>query len=332
VLVDAEKKSVPHHHIFDDPATSGSHVKSLPKSTVFLRGCPYIDAMTLPRISLAIGVLALVLTGCSTSPEGINDEGFVTDMAVTSPSVEELGEKSLADGAAVSEQSAPNFEPSVITTGYLSLIVETPTESADAITALVEESGGRISSRSDYSPVDFGSPSSYLDIRVPYDVLDSTLAAIGELGVVQESSLNSVDVSLQKIDLDARLEVLDAAIERLQSLLNEAETTSDVVAVETALTERTAERDSLQSQRDYLSDQTLFATINVSLSTPADATPSEPDGFVEGLLQGLESIGAFFVGSLVWAGILLPWLGLLAIVVTVVVITRTVRRRRNTPE
>jgi len=99
---------------------------------------------------------------------------------------------------------------------------------------------------------------------------------------------------------------LDAAIERLQSLLNEAETTSDVVAVETALTERTAERDSLQSQRDYLSDQTLFATINVSLSTPADATPSEPDGFVEGLLQGLESIGAFFVGSLVWAGILLP--------------------------
>jgi len=154
--------------------------------------------MTLPRISLAIGVLALVLTGCSTSPEGINDEGFVTDMAVTSPGVEELGEKSLADGAAVSEQSAPNFEPSVITTGYLSLIVETPTESADAITALVEESGGRISSRSDYSPVDFGSPSSYLDIRVPYDVLDSTLAAIGELGVVQESSLNSVDVSLQK--------------------------------------------------------------------------------------------------------------------------------------
>ncbi len=242
------------------------------------------------------------------------------------------GKRSLADGAAVSEQSAPNFEPSVITTGYLSLIVETPTESADAITALVEESGGRISSRSDYSPVDFGSPSSYLDIRVPYDVLDSTLAAIGELGVVQESSLNSVDVSLQKIDLDARLEVLDAAIERLQSLLNEAETTSDVVAVETALTERTAERDSLQSQRDYLSDQTLFATINVSLSTPADATPSEPDGFVEGLLQGLESIGAFFVGSLVWAGILLPWLGLLAIVVTVVVITRTVRRRRNTPE
>jgi hypothetical protein len=83
-------------------------------------------------------------------------------------------------------------------------------------------------------------------LRVPYDSVETTLAAISDRGIVQESSLNSVDVSLQKVDLDARLEVLNTGITRLQALLEEAATTADVVTIESALTERQSERDSLQ--------------------------------------------------------------------------------------
>ncbi len=150
----------------------------------------------------------------------------------------------------------------------------------------MEAAGGRIASRSDYTPVDYGQPSSYLEARIPYDVLDATVESIQELGDVQEVSLNSVDVSLQKIDLDARIDVLEAAIERLNELLAEAASTSDLIAVESALSERQAELDSLQSQRDYLSDQTLFATLSISLITPANATPAEPDGFLDGIVRG----------------------------------------------
>jgi len=158
-------------------------------------------------------------------------------------------------------------EPGVITTGYLSLIVDAPSASADALTEIVTQAGGRISSRSDYSPVDFGSPSAYLEVRIPYDGLDALVTAISELGVVQESSVNTYDVSLQKVDLDARLEVLQSAKDRLATLLEQAETISDVVAIETALADRQAELDSLTAQREYLSDQTLFATISVNFST-----------------------------------------------------------------
>jgi hypothetical protein len=145
---------------------------------------------------------------------------------------------------------------------------------------------------------------------------------------VQESSLNSVDVSLQKVDLDARLEVLNTGITRLQALLEEAATTADVVTIESALTERQSERDSLQSQRDYLSDQTLFATISVNLYTPVDAAPRNQDGFLDGLVRGLQSIVSFGAGLIVWAGILLPWLGVLALVVAAIAITRRVRRKK----
>jgi hypothetical protein len=237
-------------------------------------------------------------------------------MAVSAPGMA-VGES--AEMAAVESEGKAGYtsEPDVITTGYLSMTVENPSTVADEITEVVVTSGGRVASRSDYTPVDYGQPSAYLDVRIPSSDLDATVASITGLGEVQEISVNTVDVSLQKVDLDARIEVLDAAIARLTTLLVSAETTADLITIESALAERQAELDSLQSQRDYLSDQTLFATLSINLMTPADATPSDPDDFLDGLVRGWESVLAFFAGTIVWAGILVPWLGLAIAVVGV---------------
>ena len=266
----------------------------------------------------------LALTGCSSMADSLEETSVsmgTPDIAFTEDMAVEMDMQGRAD------ESAASFEPDIIRTGYLSLSVDSPSETADEIAGVVEAAGGRIASRSDYTPVDYGQPSSYLEARIPYDVLDATVESIQELGDVQEVSLNSVDVSLQKIDLDARIDVLEAAIERLNELLAEAASTSDLIAVESALSERQAELDSLQSQRDYLSDQTLFATLSISLITPANATPAEPDGFLDGIVRGWESILAFFAGTIVWAGILVPWLGLVAVVVVAIVVVRRLRRR-----
>lgn len=266
----------------------------------------------------------LALTGCSSMADSLEETSVsmgTPDIAFTEDMAVEMDMQGRAD------ESAASFEPDIIRTGYLSLSVDSPSETADEITGVVEAAGGRIASRSDYTPVDYGQPSSYLEARIPYDVLDATVESIQELGDVQEVSLNSVDVSLQKIDLDARIDVLEAAIERLNELLAEAASTSDLIAVESALSERQAELDSLQSQRDYLSDQTLFATLSISLITPANATPAEPDGFLDGIVRGWESILAFFAGTIVWAGILVPWVGLVAVVVVAIVVVRRLRRR-----
>jgi len=285
--------------------------------------------MTLLRFSSVLALAALALTGCSAGVDMASEDAVVSDMAVPTPADESVMMLDRSDEMGVSESGSLSAEPDVITTGYLSLIVEVPSASADDITGLVVDAGGRISSRSDYSPIDYGSPSAYLEIRIPFGALEATVAAISELGDVQESSINTYDVSLQKIDLDARISVLESAIERLGVLLEQAETTSDLIAIESALSDRQAELDSLTSQRKYLSDQTLFATISVNLFTSADATPTDPEGFVDGLLRGLASIVAFFAGLVVWAGILLPWLGMLAVVLGVVVLVRRVRRKKN---
>jgi hypothetical protein len=275
----------------------------------------------------AVAALGLVLGGCQATKDS-----YDYDMGVIEP---QMAPRAAPDMAV--ESSSPQFsgsgvvEPGVITTGYLSLIVETPAEAADQITDIVTESGGRIASRSDYTPVDFGQPSSYLEARIPATKLDPTLELITAVGEIQEISVNTLDVSLQKLDLDARIQVLEASMQRLRELLSEAASTSDLIAIETALSERQAELDSLASQRSYLSDQTLFATVSISLNTPADATPKDPDGFFDGILRGWEGILLFFAGAIVWAGILVPWLGLLLIVVVVIGMLRALvrRRRRN---
>lgn len=276
------------------------------------------------RVSALSLTALLALTGCSSMADSLEETSVsmgTPDIAYTEDMAVEMDMQGRAD------QSAASFEPDIIRTGYLSLSVDSPSDTADEITGVVEAAGGRIASRSDYTPVDYGQPSSYLEARIPYDVLDATVESIQELGDVQEVSLNSVDVSLQKIDTDARIDVLEAAIERLNELLAEAASTSDLIAVESALSERQAELDSLQSQRDYLSDQTLFATLSISLITPANATPAEPDGFLDGIVRGWESILAFFAGTIVWAGILVPWVGLVAVVVVAIVVVRRLRRR-----
>jgi len=276
------------------------------------------------RVSALSLTAVLALTGCSSMADSLEETSVsmgTPDIAYTEDMAVEMDMQGRAD------ESAASFEPDIIRTGYLSLSVDSPSDMADEITGVVEAAGGRIASRSDYTPVDYGQPSSYLEARIPYDVLDATVESIQELGDVQEVSLNSVDVSLQKIDLDARIDVLEAAIERLNELLAEAASTSDLIAVESALSERQAELDSLQSQREYLSDQTLFATLSISLITPANATPAEPDGFLDGIVRGWESILAFFAGTIVWAGILVPWVGLVAVVVVAIVVVRRLRRR-----
>lgn len=280
--------------------------------------------MTNFRALIAVATLAtLTLTGCASS------DMRESEMSYSEPAI---GYDTYPEAAMEESAGAYQAEPDVITTGYLSLIVDTPSEAADQITQIVVDAGGRIGSRSDYTPVDYAGPSSYLEARIPSNSLDETLELIKGVGEVQEVSINVVDVSLQKVDLDARIEVLEAAIARLTDLLATANTTSDLVAIETGLSERQAELDSLTSQREYLSDQTLVATISITLQTPVDATPTDPDGFFDGIVQGWESILAFFAGVVVWAGILVPWLGLLVGLAALVWLLRFLIKKAKTKE
>ena len=128
------------------------------------------------------------------------------------------------------------------------------------------------------------------------------------VGVVAE------DVTAQGADLDARIEALEVSIARLRQLLATAETTKDLIDIESELTARQAELDSLVAQRAVLSDQVAQSTLTVSISPSSESPTWTPPGFVSGLESGWNALRTVTATLVTLAGFLLPFVGALAVI------------------
>jgi len=281
--------------------------------------------MTLRRTSLALALLALLgLSGCASSGDAVSEDMMMSESVTAMPEIA-VEESMPADmgGRDVA------IERSQIITGDLYLTVESPLEAADEVQAVVESAGGRVDSRSEYTDWVTEAPSAYLWVRIPADSLENTLAQIEQLGTLESKSLNNSDVTLQVIDLDARIGVLESSIQKLRDLQDQATTTAELIEVEAALSDRQAELDSLNSQRNYLTDQVQYASIGIQLSSPEVAPERDPGSFLDGIVSGWNAMLAFFAGTIVFFGFIVPWLGLLVGIGIVVWIAVAIRRRKR---
>lgn len=230
-----------------------------------------------------------------------------------------------ADGGA-------ELDRQVITTGWVTVIVEQPLDAAAEAVRITESAGGRVDGRTEYAPVDGRRGSATLTLRLPADRLTAVLEDLKALGEVDEVSLNSSDVTMETRDLDARITALEAAVERLLALLATADTTEALIQLETAITDRQAELESLKSQQRYLADQVSMSTITLNLVSTQDAPVDDPVTFLDGLEAGWNAFVAFFAGLVVALGVLLPWLVLAGVIAfVIIVIVRARRRAKATP-
>jgi hypothetical protein len=280
------------------------------------------------KIPVAVSVLlggTLFLSGCQSASFDRFDEAAVSPGVEMAPDMG-VTEQSMMDGSMMGER----FD---IITGDLYLTVEDTAATADQVTDIVEGAGGRIDSRSDFLDASTNSPASYLWVRIPADVVTETLDTITALGTVERISTSRMDVTLQVVDLDERIEVLNASLDRLEALLEQATTTAELIELETAITNRQAERDSLVSQQNYLSDQVQFASISIELRTSQDAPPREPDTFLGAITAGWAALVAFAASSVLFLGMSLPWLAVAAVILipTLWITVRLVRKNRKTP-
>lgn len=274
------------------------------------------------------GILALGLSGCAVATDRLaGSEEFVTEEALPG-----FSDEMVTSGPAPTPELGSvtlDTERSLIVTGSVYLTVDDPFVAANQIEEIVVSAGGRVDSRSESADINGENPQAYLWVRIPADQLDPTLELIESVGVVESKTLSNQDVTLQRIDLEARVQVLDDAISRLRDLLDTASSTSEIIEIEAALGDRQAELDSLQAQLDYLGDQVAFASIGVDLRGPEAAPDREPDGFIEGIVAGWMGMLAFFTGSIVFAGMLVPWLAGLGIIAVVVWLVVRLRNRRR---
>jgi hypothetical protein len=164
-------------------------------------------------------------------------------------------------------------------------------------------------------------PSATLLLRVPPEDLSTVLHDLSALGIEKSRQLSTRDVTSRVADVTSRVASSRAAIARLRVLYQHAVKVSDVITIESELSDRESDLESLQAQQRALDAETSTAAITLSLvSAPpvkhkvVPATHHHRSGFVGGLLNGWDAFarGAAWVATAV--GAVLPFAVLLAVI------------------
>ncbi|MDX2025624.1 DUF4349 domain-containing protein, partial [Microcella sp.] len=191
--------------------------------------------------------------------------------------------------------------------------------------------------RQEFAPRTFGDATdaggAELVLRIPADRLTATLEKLKALGELEELQLSSTDVTREVQDIDARATALRSSITRLLALQDAAVTVEDLIDLESAISQRQAELESLESQQRYYADQVGLSTLTLTLGSEEVAPVDEPDTFLTGLLAGWQALVTFGSALLVIVGVLLPWLAAFGLIgVIVLVIVRAIVRRYQAGE
>ncbi|MDT7536832.1 MAG: hypothetical protein QOI82_417 [Actinomycetota bacterium] len=260
------------------------------------------------RIVVVVPVLVL-LAGCSAGGEsGASSSAAMSksDGAKRAP----VAGLPAAAHAAVDTAAKPVAVPrSLVRTGALEVRVADVKTSAAAAEQLVADAGGEVVD--EQLDLHSAHPTASLTLHVPPPRLARTLSRLSDLGKEQSRQLGTEDVTDQVVDLDSRLATQSSSVVRVRALMDRAHSLTDVVRIESELSRREADLESLQARVRALSGQVAMSEITLQLTTQ-NAKPkiATTVGFSSGLHGGWRTFTATARVSAATFGALLPFLPL----------------------
>ncbi len=204
--------------------------------------------------------------------------------------------------------AATAVNQSIIRTADLTIETSDVKQTFDQAKSLVEKLGGRIESSSVFDQGVGNGPNAYLTVRVPESKLDSVIDEVSKLGKRTALNIYTSDVTLQVVDLKAKVEALTTSRDRLLELLKQATTTADLIAAEQALASTQSELDSYQSQLDYLDSQVAESTLTIQVVDDASSITNGLRGISETLLIAAQNFLKAFENIVIFIGTAIPWL------------------------
>jgi hypothetical protein len=306
-----------------------------------------------------VGLAALLLTGCSAgdgsdaaAPEPAVENGAVGAEGVPEEDVrssdQDAEAASDAGTAAVSADVSAVENRSVIYTVDLVVEVDDVPGAAEDAAAIATRFGGYVQSESSFGSVPDPLPDpapeplpvepvplapsasgqAVLVLRVPAERHLDAVQALEDLGETVTRTRNAQDVTDEVVDVETRIATQQASIDRLQVLLAEASEISDILAIETELTQRIADLESLKARQQQLAGATELATISVTFAPPQTVV-EEGTGFLAGLRAGWRAFVRAAELAVTALGAALPFVGLLLVLAAPLVVWLVVRHRRR---
>ncbi|GAA5197752.1 hypothetical protein GCM10023322_69640 [Rugosimonospora acidiphila] len=243
-------------------------------------------------------------------------------------------------GAGANAQTVPGsltgqvdgIQRSIIYTGSITVRVDSVDAAAAQLTTMAAAAGGFVGG--DTRNLDAGHSTATLVLRIPAAKFGGVLDDIGDRldGHEVSRKVTSDDVTETVIDLDARIQSQQASVDRVRALLAKAQSLSDITSIESQLTQRESDLESLEARKRDLADLTTLSTVTVSLLGPEAAVakpePKPEGGFWAGLTGGWHAFAGALRVLLLILGAVLPFAVVLGIPALVVL---WLRRRRRVP-
>ena len=278
----------------------------------------------------AVLLVALTLAACSSESGGdasggaqsrseAGDVGGDADSLAGQPAAapdEAAPDRSGGAGAPAEPVVAPSPR-SLVRTGTVALRADDVARARFDVQKVVDRAGGEIGEETTSADEDGRAEFARLVVRVPSARFTQTMADLEEVADLISTDTVTDDVTTKVIDTDVRVKLQRRSIERISLLLERAGSLKDIIRIEQELARREADLGSLEQQQAYLSDQTSFSTITVSLERPAEKQKKQPKddtdktGFVAGLKAGWSGLAAATTAALTVVGALLPFAVLL---------------------
>jgi hypothetical protein len=230
--------------------------------------------------------------------------------------------------------AAPVDSAKVVKNGSVELGVEKGAvpEAITRITGMATGLGGYVADTRTSGGTDGVQASGTVTVRVPAATFEQLLGDVGKLGDVRSTTSSGVDVTAQYTDLDAKIGALQATHDQLLTILTQAQSIPDILAVQDRINQVQGEMDSLKGQRQLLADQATYGTLAVTVLEPGATAAPLSNEHDEGLGDAWDDAKGRFGDAIEWlvriSGTLVVLVGLALIAVFVTwLVTRRTRRR-----
>ena len=278
------------------------------------------------------GAQVLSTVGNSVGSEGAGSSRAAAPVPAAQPADDASGPgKVVGDGTV----TAPS-DLLVIKTGTLALQVKGIDASLSQASQKIAALGGYVSGSQRSG--DGESAVATVTYRIPAARWDDALVALRGLAEkVLGEDTQSAEVTGQVLDLGARITNLQATERALQAIMAKAVKISDVLEVQSQLTDVRGQIEQLETQKAHLEEQAAYGTLGVTFGIETVAVVEAQKGFdpaaeADRAMASLVEIGQSLAAAGIWFAIL--WLPILIVVGLIALVALLVfrRLRRTRPD
>ncbi len=238
-------------------------------------------------------------------------------------------------GILTGEEAGSAYEQKLIRTVNMSVETKAFDSLVENVRARTESLGGYVeNSEVSGSAGAANDRWAYLTLRIPAQQLDAFLDQVSEEANVTYSSESTEDVTLAYTDMQSHVAALRTEQETLLSMLGQAQSMEDILAIQTQLTQVRYEIESYESQLRVYDNQVDYSTVYLDIREVARETSAEGNSFGERVRtrfgdtayrvgQGFVNFAVGFLGAL-------PVLIIVAVIAAAAVLVwKKVRKRKK---